>query len=106
MNRSQLINKLWSLKEDVRRAREIKDASYLNKIQIFENFLVAHGPQIVDEMKDMFSDLAMWKLKVSKSKGTKIARKNRKECNKLSKEEKERLTNEAIKIISKSNEKV
>lgn len=63
MNRSQLVAELWHLKENVRRAKEVKDVNYLNKIQIFENFLVAHGPQIVDEMKDMFSDLATYKLK-------------------------------------------
>lgn len=62
MNRSQLVAELWHLKEEVRRSGEIKDMNYLNKLQNLDNFLVAHGAQIVDEMKDMYFDLIQYKL--------------------------------------------
>jgi len=64
MKRSEIIKELNFLRNEIVRTKKIGDKLHLNAMQNFDNFLVRHGAEIVDEMSEMFSELANLKLTI------------------------------------------
>ncbi len=63
MNRSKLIAELNHLQLNIGRIPREEVTRKTAAFQEFDNFLLRHGKEIVAEMSDMFSELAMNKLK-------------------------------------------
>lgn len=72
MKRSEIIKELNFLRNEIVRTKKIGDKLHLNAMQNFDNFLVRHGPEIADEISEMFAEISNLKLqlaqKVIKSK--------------------------------------